>query len=157
MLAAGISFCVTSETHGKASRAKSLSAEHIIGKCMDDQGDISPILSTTYNRSWKNFFTDGLSSGGVVKALEGSCERMETTSVELYQAQKIISKKKLADGLAEALEKGLCNFVGVVDMNLNDMKAVAKILDNSDFSLTSNQVSLQSPCVRYVELSGKLD
>jgi hypothetical protein len=154
MLAAGITFCVTSETHGKASRANSLSAEHIIGKCMDDQGEISPIISSTYNGSWKNFFTDGLRSGGVVKALEDSCERMETTSVELFQARKIFSKTKLAQGLAEALEKGLCNFVGVVDMNRSDMKAVAKKLDDSDFALTSNQVSLHSPCVEILNLLG---
>ena len=145
MLSAGITLCVSSEIHGKASSSKLLSAEHIVGRCMDDNSDINPLISTTYQGSLKHIMTTGPRLGGavsVVQALQQSCKRMETTSVELFQAQKAFSKTALAQGLADALDKGLCNFVGVVDMNQNEMKAMVKKLDDFDCALTSNQVSL---------------
>lgn len=158
MLSAGITLCVSSEIHGKASSSKLLSAEHIVGRCMDDNSDINPLMSTTYQGSLKHVLTTGPRLGGagsVVQALQQSCKRMETTSVELYQAQKTFSKTSLAQGLTDALDKGLCNFVGVVDMNQGDMKVMVKKLDAFDCALTSNQVSFTkvNACLKSVHSS----
>jgi len=139
MLSAGITFCVSSEIHGKASRGRLLSAEHIVGKCMDENSEIAPIISTTYDGSFKHMLTNGFRVAGVVKALQQSCQRMETTSVELFQAKKSFSKRVLAKGLADAVDRGLCNYVGVVDMNRGELKAMVKKLDELDCALTSNQ------------------
>jgi diketogulonate reductase-like aldo/keto reductase len=52
-------------------------------------------------------------------------------------------KAALAAGLAKAVDMGLCNHVGVCNMNARQMKSMHRKLDRAGVPLVSNQVSKQ--------------
>jgi len=142
----GVSFLQTSEAYGSSCRSSNLSAEHIVGRCMEENDDYPPLVAATFYAPWSKVLSNGVRFGGgsVIKALKASCSRMGTSSVELYSVQKSLlypgGKRALADGLAEAMDLGYCNCVGVTNAGTGAMKSFARKLDRRGVSLTSNQV-----------------
>lgn len=146
----GITFVDTSEAYGGE-----LSAEQIIAMCCNDEQSSSftntPILASKYdprgaNNLLRRFL--GLASSTVVRAIRSTCDRLEANSIDLYQidvAQPTLyvgGKQSLASGLAKAVDLGLCNHVGVCNMNARQMKSMFRKLESVGVPLVSNQVSL---------------
>jgi len=144
----GITFVDTSEAYGGE-----LSAEQIIAMCCnDEQSSLSftntPILASKYdprgaNNLLRRFL--GLASSTVVRAIRSTCDRLECNSIDLYQidvAQPTLylgGKQSLASGLAKAVDLGLCNHVGVCNMNARQMKSMFRKLESVGVPLVSNQ------------------
>jgi len=145
LMESGVAFIDTSETYGAASRGSKLSAEQILARCVGENGDFNPLVASTFSTSLTKILSNGIRFGGgsVVKGLEGSVSRTGLSTIELYQAEASLlypgGKGALANGLAQCLENGDCNFVGVKNMGKSGMKSMAKKLDNRGYSLTSNQ------------------
>lgn len=141
----GIVFVDTSESYGRALEKKSLSAEHILGRCVDENARVDPLVASTFANPWMHLLEGGgvrFGRRGVVNALEQTCERLGVSGVELYQVPAALYlgfPNALADGLSECLDKGLCNYVGVCNMGKFRMKSMAKKMDRRGASLTSNQ------------------
>jgi hypothetical protein len=147
LLENGISFLETSELYGYSSRSQKLSAEHILGRCMEENEVYSPIVAGTYTNAWKNLFKNGAPRFGgnaVVKAIETSCSRMESSGVELLQIESTFlypgGRGALADGLASAMDKGFCNYAGIENVGARGMRGFARKLEARGLTLTSNQV-----------------
>jgi len=144
----GIRFIDTSESYGISSRPTSLSAEHMLGRFSEENLDNSPLVATKFANPYSQFLSSPqirVGSGAVLKAIKGSCARMETSCVELYQIQSTFlyagGTRALADGLAMALDRGYCNHVGGCHLSPRQMKSLQRKMDQRGFSLSSNQFS----------------
>jgi len=147
LMEAGVPFVETSELYGSGSRKSKLSAHQILARCMDENKDFSPLVSDTFEGSLTKVLANGsvrFGSRSVVKALESSLARMGASTIELYQADSALvylgGKSSLAKGLAQCLEKGDCNFVGVKNMGKSGVKSMVKKMDKQGYTLTSNQM-----------------
>jgi len=143
----GITFVDTSENYGLASRAKSLSAEEILCKCLDTNMDASPIVASTMSNPWRSIKQGtGVRFGGaaIPKAIEGSGERLGTSSIDLYQVPAnmfyIGAPGAVATALCAAMDQGLINNIGVKNMSKSRMKSFnSKLNKIGGYTLTSNQ------------------
>eukprot|EP00567_Pseudictyota_dubia_P010108 CAMPEP_0197460708 /NCGR_PEP_ID=MMETSP1175-20131217/54754_1 /TAXON_ID=1003142 /ORGANISM="Triceratium dubium, Strain CCMP147" /LENGTH=528 /DNA_ID=CAMNT_0042995857 /DNA_START=201 /DNA_END=1787 /DNA_ORIENTATION=- len=145
LMESGIVFVDTSESYGRALEKKSLSSEHIVGRCVDENARVDPLVASTFANPWMHLLEGGgvrFGRRGVVNALEQTCERLGVSGVELYQVPAALYlgfPNALADGLSECLDKGLCNYVGVCNMGKLRMRSMAKKMERRGASLTSNQ------------------
>lgn len=145
LLESGVTFVDTSESYGSKMAKKSLSAEHILGRCIDDNPAIDPLVASTFANPWMHILNGGgvrFGRRSVVKALEQTCERLGTSSIELYQVPAALYlgfPNALADGLSDCLDRGLCNYVGVTNMGKYRMRSMARKMERRGASLTSNQ------------------
>eukprot|EP00978_Attheya_sp_CCMP212_P003321 scaffold6841_cov58-Attheya_sp.AAC.4 len=148
LMEAGVTFLDTSEQYGFKSRSSNLSAEHILGRCTEENTEHTPIIASTYANPYKSLLerSSGIRYGskGVLDAIKDSCARMETTGIELYQIQFYNflypgGRRALADGLATAIDEGHCNYAGLCNAGYSGMKSMSKKLDQRGHSLTSNQ------------------
>jgi len=146
LLESGIVFVDTSESYGRSLSKQSLSAEHILGRCVDDNSRVDPIVASTLADPWSNLVGGGGlrlgRRGAVVSALEQTCDRIGTSGIELYQVPAALYvgfPNALADGLSDCLDRGLCNYVGVCNMGKFRMRRMAKKLERRGASLTTNQ------------------
>lgn len=68
---------------------------------------------------------------------------METSSIELYQLQTTSlyagGSGALADGLADAIDRGFCNHVGVCNMGIGGMKKLQRKMEERGQSISTNQ------------------
>lgn len=162
LLSGGITFIDTSEAYGTSNKREELSsAEKIIAMCNEQQSSSSfggtPILASKFEPTHNLLrrFT-GLASSSVVRAIRSSCERLETNCVDLYQLDVmqptlfVGGKASFASGLAKAVDLGLCNHVGVCNMNARQMKSMHRKLDKVGIPLASNQVSILRSRQSYV-------
>lgn len=145
MMESGIVLADTSESYGRALEKKTLSAEYILGRCVDENARVDPLVASTFANPWMHLLEGGgvrFGRRGVVNALEQTCERLGVSGVELYQVPSALYlgfPNALADGLSECLDKGLCNYVGVCNMGKLRMKSMARKMEKRGASLTSNQ------------------
>lgn len=143
MLENGVSFFETSERYGSASRSSKLSAEDILARCMEEQKtENQPLIATTFSNPFPSF---RYGSNAVVKAIEASCARMDTSGIELVQVQAANSlypggRRAIANGLSQAVDKGYCNYVGAWNLSKGGMKGMIGKLEPYGLTLTSNQV-----------------
>jgi aryl-alcohol dehydrogenase-like predicted oxidoreductase len=148
LLQGGVTFMETSGSYGATSRRDKLSAEDILRRCMKEQPEDLPdllLLETLVGPAW----TKALSSKMIENQLQNSIDRLGTPVVELYQVPKsfLFPSTILANGLAVAIESGICNNVGVQGIQsartlrrfcrkLEDL-GVTLISNSFDFSLTN--------------------
>lgn len=97
--------------------------------------------------------------GSIIHALRKSLERLAMQSVTLYQIHwpsPLISVGTMMQGLAEAVQAGLAEAVGVSNFNTEQMAEAYEVLTKHGISLASNQVEY-SLIQRDPERSGLLD
>ena len=144
LVSAGITFVDTSENYGLESRSKSLSAEQILGQCMDTSA-LAPLLATTISNPWKSLIQGRgirIGSTGILKALEESADRLGIGEVDLYQVPAkmfyVGTPKVVANTLIGAMDQGIIQQVGGVNMSKSKMARFHKNLSNGGYGLTSN-------------------
>ena len=148
LVSGGITFIDTSETYGSKFRSDKLSAEQILGRFSEEViTDSPPIIASKYS----SIITPPIiGSRLVLNHILKSCQRMETSCLDLYQIQHskllLLGQSAVADGLATALDKGYCNNVGVCNMGASQLKRFQAKLEKRGASLSTNQVSLP-PCL----------
>ena len=128
LMEAGITLMDTSESYGLKSRSNGLSAEHILSKCMDNNS-AQPIIASSMSTLIQSV-TQGtgvrMGPAGVQKAIEGSAERLGTSTIDLYQVPTRMfypgPPGVLVGALCDALDAGLINNVGISTMSKGSMK-----------------------------------
>jgi len=143
----GITFVDTAESYGRSLRSEGLSAEQLIAMA-SEQGlaatgpGATPVLASKFEpRSPLRF-----GSGAVVRAIQQTCERMEVSTLDLYQVDVlhpllyIGGGRSLAKGLANAVDLGLCNFVGVCNFGKGQLQSFHSKLEKRGVQLATNQV-----------------
>ena len=146
LMEAGITFMDTSESYGVQSRAKSLSAEHILCQCMDTNAASQPIIASAMASPLQSLKLGlGIRAGqsGVFKAIEGSAERLGSSSMDLYQVPTRSfypgPPGVLAASLTSAMDSGLINNVGISTTSKSSMKRFNNKLNKiGGYQLTSN-------------------
>jgi len=145
LVSSGILLVDTSEEYGRKLRGRGLSSEDMIGRFAEEaEAEATPLLATKYAHVPFTRF----GSRAVLDAIQKSCQRMETSNVELYQIQNprwwmyIGGQTAMVNGLAKALDRGYCNHVGVCGMGPRGLNSFQRALEKRGFSLSSNQVRL---------------
>lgn len=152
LLCGGVRFVDTSESYGTAEKLLGRFAERYTAS-----GD-TPLLTSGYADPYRLFVTTQgqsgvrVGAGSVVTALERSCQRLETSNLELYQLKTgmgsnplssllyLGGRGALADGLVRALDRGSCNHVGVA-CNVykpRTLKTLQRALEKRQSSLSTN-------------------
>jgi diketogulonate reductase-like aldo/keto reductase len=149
LMEGGVTFVETSESYGKALRPEGLSSEQLIAMA-SEQGlavhtvDATPVLAGTFNPPVLSPLRFG--SSAVVRAIQQTCERMEVSSLDLYQVDVLHpllyvgGGRSLAKGLATAVDLGLCNYVGVCNFGSGQLKSLCNKLEKRGIQLATNQV-----------------
>jgi aryl-alcohol dehydrogenase-like predicted oxidoreductase len=146
-LAAGVNFFDTAEIYARGN------SERLLGKFIASQN--KPVLVATKFlpfpwRLWK---------GRLISALKASVDRLNLRKVDLYQIHQPlppIPVETWAEGLADAVERGLASTVGVSNYNLAQMRRAQNTLEKRGIPLASNQVEY-SLMNREIERNGLLD
>jgi aryl-alcohol dehydrogenase-like predicted oxidoreductase len=143
-MAAGITLVDTSENYGLESRSASLSAEQILGQCMDTSAS-APLLATTMSNPWKSLIQGTgvrIGAAGILKALENSADRLGVGEIDLYQVPAKMfylgTPKVVANALVGAMDQGIIQHVGGVNMSKSKMARFHKNLSSGGYGLTSN-------------------
>lgn len=145
LMEAGITFMDTSESYGLKSRAKNLSAEHILSTCMDNNA-AQPIVASAMS-SLIQSLTQGtgvrLGQAGVQKAIEGSAERLGSSAIDLYTVPTRMfypgPPGVLVGALCDAMDAGLINNVGISTTSKGSMKRFNnKMNKKGGYQVTSN-------------------
>lgn len=147
LMEAGITFVDTSENYGLESRDKSLSAEQILCQCIDTNAQALPIVASTMSNPWKSLKQGTgprFGSSGILKAIDGSGDRLGSSTIDVYQIPAkmfyIGTPGCVASAVCAAMDQGLINNVGVKNMSKSKMKSFNKKLDKiGSYPLTSNQ------------------
>lgn len=154
LVSGGIRFVDTSEAFGTTLHSKGLSAETLVGQFTEEYTltTDTPLIGTTFANPYTLFAASKgnsgirLGSGGVLGALEKSCQRLETSNIELYQIENVGllggyvgGKGALASGLALTIERGYCNHVGVKNVGARSLKGFQKMMEKRGASVSTNQ------------------
>ena len=133
----GIVLIETSPEYGKAMEGKQLSAEHILGRCIQEQeSEISPLIVTSYPNAFYQ-----RSAKGVTDSAVESCERMQVAGVELLQVKSTgwLPTLGLIQGMTDAVvETASANYVGVQNVSPVRLRRIQGKLDKEGIMLTSN-------------------
>ena len=155
LIQGGIRFVDTSESFGATNHANSLSAETLIGRFTEEYTltTDTTLIGTKFANAYSLFAASKgksgirFGTGSVIKALEKSCQRLETSNIELYQIQDIGlsgaylgGKSALANGLAKAIERGYCNHIGVCNVGPRSLRQFQKMMEKRGASISTNQV-----------------
>jgi aryl-alcohol dehydrogenase-like predicted oxidoreductase len=143
----GITFVDTSENYGLSSKDKSLTAENILCKCLDTNTEAEPIIASTISNPWKSIVQGtGARFGrsGILKAIEGSGDRLGTSALDVYQVPAkmfhIGAPGAVTSALCMAMDQGLINNIGVKNFSKGKMKSFNQKLNKiGSYSITSNQ------------------
>mmetsp|Transcript_7029 Transcript_7029/g.10711 ORF Transcript_7029/g.10711 Transcript_7029/m.10711 type:complete len:536 (+) Transcript_7029:105-1712(+) len=146
LMEAGILLMDTSESYGLKSRTKSLSAEQILSQCMDTNTDTQPIIASAMSsplQSLKQGTGVRFGQGGILKAIEGSAERLGSSAIDLYQVPTRMfypgAPGLVVDALSSAMDSGSINNVGISTMSKSSMRRFNKKLSKrGGYQLTSN-------------------
>jgi aryl-alcohol dehydrogenase-like predicted oxidoreductase len=132
---AGINFFDTAEAYGQGR------SERLLGQFL---GQMPPEVSASVIVATKFFPYPWRLRGGSLKgALRDSLKRLERSKIELYQIHQPfppVSIETWAPVLADVLDEGLADSVGVSNYNANQMRRAHTVLIKRGFFLTSNQV-----------------
>jgi aryl-alcohol dehydrogenase-like predicted oxidoreductase len=141
LLAGGITLIETGPNYGAASRADSLTSEHILAQSLTDFDASLPeskIIATSGVPAWKSLLRPGST---MVKSLEKSLAALgDESAVELFvaPANGIISTRIIAAGLAAQIESGQANRVGVTGLkSARALKRLIAHLEQRDCQLAA--------------------
>ena len=163
-LAAGINFFDTAEIYGQG-RSERLVGEFIrryagesggprLVEAPQTSGSEQPVIATKFAPyPWRLF------PGQLERALRGSLKRLQLEQVALYQIHfplKIRSLETWAEALAQAVQAGLTQAVGVSNYNQKQMIETQRVLQRYELPLASNQVEY-SLLDRAIEANGLLE
>lgn len=145
LMESGITLAITSEHYGLSSRQKSRTSEHILGLCANF--DYQPLLASSMANPIKSFQKGTglrLTKPAIVQAIENSAERLGTASIDLYQvpSRMALPPNTVADALNTALDQGLIQHVGAINMSKSSMERFSKKLakrGDGGQPLTSNR------------------
>jgi len=144
LMAAGITFAITSEHYGLSSRKASLSSEEILARFTDDS---KPLLASTMTNPYKSFRKGTgirLTRLSILQAIEASAERLGVSSIDLYQvpSRTALLPNVITDALNTALDQNLIQYVGVTNLSKDSMTRFTNKLTrrgDGEHSLTSNR------------------
>ncbi len=142
----GVRFVDTAEIYGSGT------AERLLGKFLKETDQ--PVLVATKFFPWPWRFT----KGSILRALQGSLERIGVESVDLYQIHwpsVIMSPETMMEGMVECVKLGLTRTVGVSNFGEKRMLRAYSTLAQHGIPLASNQVHY-SLLSREVEKNGTL-
>jgi aryl-alcohol dehydrogenase-like predicted oxidoreductase len=155
-LAAGLRLFDTAEVYGLGE------SEKLLGQFMQQPKQeranppgATPVIATKYfPLPWR------VSKQSVTDALTASLERLQVSSIALYQVHWpfdfLLSKKDLMQALAEEVKKGRVKTVGVSNYSAQQMRAAHSYLAEFGVPLAVNQVQY-SLLNRKVETNGVMD
>eukprot|EP00980_Cylindrotheca_fusiformis_P004812 scaffold1028_cov135-Cylindrotheca_fusiformis.AAC.22 len=138
LLTNGIFLFETSPDYGSGMASKKLSAEDILSRCMKEyqESDETPLLVGTFNNNfWQR------SAKGLTAALSKSCDKMEVSSMEVYQMKNLgwLPSGGLIKGMSEAvIDMGIANYVGVKNLSPLRMRRIINKLDAQGLTLATN-------------------
>jgi aryl-alcohol dehydrogenase-like predicted oxidoreductase len=147
-LAAGITFFDTAEVYGTGE------SERLLGKFC--QGLSTPVqIATKYGPlPWR------LTKQSVLDAIQNSLKRLQMETMTLYQVHWpftfLMSQETLMEALAEAVQKGWVQSVGVSNYNAAQMQQAHDLLGKWNVPLAVNQVRY-SLITRQIETKGICD
>jgi aryl-alcohol dehydrogenase-like predicted oxidoreductase len=147
-LAAGITFFDTAEVYGTGE------SERLLGKFC--KGLSTPIqIATKYGPlPWR------LTKQSVLDAIQNSLKRLQTDTMTLYQVHWpftfLMSQATLMEALADAVQKGWVQSVGVSNYNAAQMQQAHDLLRKWNVPLAVNQVRY-SLITRQIEKQGISD
>jgi len=146
----GVRLFDTAEIYGSGA------SEKIIGKLLKEGAPSgpSPLVATKFAPLPYRFGPRSL-----LKALDGSLERLQVEAVDLYQIHfpsPLLKIEGLMDALAEAVKEGKARHVGVSNYGAAQMRRAHERLAGHDVPLASNQVHY-SLLNRAPETNGVLD
>ncbi len=144
---AGITFFDTAEMYGMGR------SETILGENVRAAGAKVVIATKFFPFPWR------LGRGTVVRALRRSLARLGVAQVDLYQIHwptPLVATNTLMNGLADAVEAGLTQTVGVSNYNVEQTRQAHEALARRGVPLASNQVQY-SLVHRQPERSGLSD
>lgn len=147
-VAAGVTFFDTAEVYGQGE------SETLLGKFCQD-GDAPVQIATKYGPlPWRVF------KSSVYDAVSASLERLQLDCIPLYQVHWpftfFMSQETLMDALADEVERGRIQAVGVSNYSADQMREVHYILSRRGVPLAVNQVRY-SLLSRAIETKGILD
>ncbi len=155
-LNAGLQLFDTAEIYGLGQ------SEKLIGQFMKqrrgdaaNQGGATPVIATKYfPLPWR------FSKQAVADALNASLERLQVSSIALYQVHWpfdfLLGKQDLMQALAEEVKKGRIAAVGVSNYSAQQMQEAHRYLAQYDIPLAVNQVQY-SLLNRKIETNGVMD
>lgn len=145
-LEAGIRFVDTAEVYGNGR------SERMLGHFLKETDQPVLVATKYFPYPWR--FT----KKAVIRALQGSLERIGVEAIDLYQIHQpysLISIDSLMEALAEAVKQGLTRTVGVSNYNQTQMLRAYSALARNNVPLASNQVTY-SLLNRGIEYDGLL-
>ncbi len=147
-LAAGVNFLDTAEIYGLGK------SEELIGEFMRSP-ESEAIIATKYMPvPWR------FSAQSVADALTASLKRLKKSSIALYQVHSpfnfLMSQKTLMDALADEVEQGRIQTIGVSNYSAKQMREAHSYLAARGIPLAVNQVQY-SLLHRNIETNGVLE
>ncbi|MGB3293781.1 MAG: aldo/keto reductase [Phormidesmis sp.] len=147
-LVAGVNFLDTAEIYGFGK------SEELIGKFMRES-DSKAIIATKYMPApWR------FSAQSVADALTASLKRLKKPAITLYQVHSsfdfLMSKKTLMNALADEVEQGRIQAIGVSNYSAKQMREAHSYLAARGIPLAVNQVQY-SLLHRNIETNGVLE
>ena len=152
-LAAGVNFLDTAEVYGLGE------SEKLIGQFMKEgqmkEGEQPVVVATKYMPlPWR------FSGQSVADALTDSLKRLKRSSVELYQVHMpfdfFMGQKTLMDALADEVEQGRIQTIGVSNYSAKQMRETHTLLAARGIPLAVNQMQY-SLLHRNIEANGVLE
>ncbi|KAJ6736078.1 AFLATOXIN B1 ALDEHYDE REDUCTASE [Salix viminalis] len=138
----GISFFDTAEVYGSRFSFGAINSETLLGRFIKERKvkdpEVEVAVATKYAAlPWR------LGRQSVLTALKDSLNRLELSSVELYQLHwpEIWGNEGYIDGLGDAVEQGLVKAVGVSNYSESRLRDAYKKLEKRGIPLASNQVN----------------
>lgn len=147
-LSSGISFFDTAEVYGTGK------SEKLLGDCMQATEQSVQVATKYFPLPWR------FSANALSQALTASLERLQVTSITLYQIHQpfsfLMSQKTLMNALADEVEKGRIQSVGVSNYSESQMRQAHQYLSDRGVPLAVNQMQY-SLLYRNIEQNGVLN
>lgn len=147
-LDAGINFFDTAEIYGPSE------SERLLGKFMQESDRPVQIATKYFPYPWR------FNQQAVAEALTASLKRLQVERVALYQVHMpfdfLMGKHTLMNALADEVEKGRIEAIGVSNYSADQMRQAHKYLAERGVPLAVNQVRY-SLLTRQIESNGILD
>ncbi|KAF4373248.1 hypothetical protein G4B88_007261 [Cannabis sativa] len=138
----GITFFDTAEVYGSRLALGAISSETLLGRFIKERKQKDPetevAVATKFAAlPWR------LGRQSVVNALKDSLNRLQLSSVELYQLHwpGVWGNEGYIDGLGDAVEQGLVKAVGVSNYSEKRLRNAYEKLKKRGIPLASNQVN----------------
>ncbi|MCM1981941.1 aldo/keto reductase [Lyngbya confervoides] len=146
-IAAGVNFFDTAEVYGLGK------SETLLGRFMQEQDQPVSVATKYFPVPWR------FSARSVAQALSASLDRLQVTSIALYQIHWpfsfFLSQRSLMQALAQEVQKGRIQAVGVSNYSAAQMRAAHRFLADQGVPLAVNQMQY-SLLHRNIETNGVL-